>query len=41
MIDMLSLMGLTNKDRFVRQLSTILIVESGKMKKLLVNNDYY
>ena len=36
---MISLLGISNKDKFIRHLSTLLIVESGKMKRLLVKKD--
>ena len=41
MIDTISLLGICNRDRLVRQLSTVLIVEVGKMKRLLVRKDKY
>jgi len=36
---MVSLIGLNNKDTFVRMLSVMLTVETGKLKRLLVHKD--
>jgi hypothetical protein len=41
MIDLISLVGICNKERLVRQLSVILIIESGKMKRLMIKKDLY
>ena len=39
LLDMLSLLSISNKDSFVRSLGTILSVETGKLKRLLVHKD--
>ena len=39
LLDMLSLLAICNKDNFVRSLGTILSVETGKLKRLLVHKD--
>ena len=39
LLDMISLLAICNKDNFVRSLGTILSVETGKLKRLLVHKD--
>ena len=39
LLDMVSLLAICNKDNFVRSLGTILSVETGKLKRLLVHKD--
>ena len=39
LLDMLSLIAISNKESFVRSLGTILSVETGKLKRLLVHKD--
>ena len=39
--DMIGLIGICNKEKLIRQLSLILMVESGKLKRLLIPKDHY
>ena len=39
LLDMISLVSISNKDKFVRSLGTILSVETGKLKRLLVHKE--
>jgi hypothetical protein len=41
MLDLITLLGICNKDRFMRQLSIILMAETGKLKRLLVHQTKY
>ena len=41
MIDVVSLMGICNKDKLVRQLAIILLVEAGKFKRLAIDKTSY
>ncbi len=40
-IDLMSLLGMCNKERIVRQLSVLLMIEAGKLKRLLFPKEGY
>ena len=40
-VDMIVLLGISSKERLIRQLSVVLMAENGKLKRLLVPKETY